>query len=172
MSMRIAFAFSGQSFLLLFGAAFMAIGLMMVYAGVQDAIRESAYRQQGKVVQAIVVDKSIKRASREGNTATRYEIAYRFTATDGRAVQGMDAVGVDEWEKLAPGSSFKVTYLLAAPQTSRAEGSGDSVSSYIVIGVGSLFTLIGGAIFLYAAAQLRRERRLRREGLMEGSREV
>jgi hypothetical protein len=164
MSTRISFSLSGKSFFLLFGAAFIAIGLTMVYVAAQDAIQESEYRQQGKVVEAIVVDKSIKRASREGNTATRYEIAYRFNATDGRAVQGVDAVGVDEWEKLAPGSPFKITFLPAAPETSRAEASGDAVSPYIVIGIGSLFTLIGGAILLNAAAQLRRERRLRRGG--------
>jgi hypothetical protein len=162
---RIALNLSGGRFFLWFGAAFLAIGLAFLYAGMQDATRERAYQEQGEVVAAVVVEKSIKRASREGNTSTRYEIAYRFTAADGRTVQGVDAVGVDEWERLAPGSPFKITYLPGAPETSRAEGSGDTASPYLMMGMGSLFALIGGVLFVRTAARLRRERRLLREGL-------
>jgi uncharacterized protein DUF3592 len=164
MSIRIGFSFSGRTSLLWIGGGFFAIGLIFVYAGIQDATRERAYQEQGQVVEAVVVDKTIQRASREGNTSTRYEIAYRFTAPNGRAVEGLDKVEVEEWERLAPGSAFKITYLPGAPETNRAEGSGDIASTYIMMGLGSVFALIGGVLFAWTSRRLVRERGLLREG--------
>ena len=132
MRIRIGIGFFGRTFFLWFGAFFTAIGLIFVYVGIQDADRERAYQEEGRTVEAVVVDKTIKRASREGNNRTRYEIAYRFAAPDGRAVEGLDQVEVEEWERLAPGSRFKVTYLPGAPETSRAAGSGDATAAHLL----------------------------------------
>jgi uncharacterized protein DUF3592 len=163
--MRIAVAFTSRTFFLWFGALWTGVGLILLYSGVQDANRERAYQKQGQVVEAVVLDKTIKRAAREGNTSTRYEIAYRFTTADGRTAEGSDAVSVEEWEALEPGSPFKITYLPGAPEESRAQGSGGLASPYIMMGLGSLLALVGGVLFVRTAARFWRQRRLLREGM-------
>jgi hypothetical protein len=165
MRVRIGIGFSGRTLFLCVGGGFLAIGLIFAYAGIQDAAREQVYQEQGKLVEAVVVDKTIQRASREGNTSTRYEIAYRFTAPDGRAVKGLDQVEAEEWEALKPGSPFKITYLPGAPETSRAAGSGGMAAPYLMTGFGSLLALIGGGLFGWTATRVLRERRLLREGM-------
>lgn len=163
--MRIRFAGSGRTFFLWFGALFTCVGLIMLYGGIQDATRERAFQQQGQVVEAVVVGKSIERASREGNSSTKYVIAYRFTTDDGGAAEGVDAVGVEEWESLEPGSRFTITYLPGAPESSRAEGSGGMVSPLVMTGLGSLLALAGGVLVTRIATRIWRERRLLREGM-------
>ena len=135
-----------RSFLLWFGAAFLCFGAVFLYLAVRDATRQTEYQKKGVVVDAVVVSKSIRRAAREGNTSTKYDIAYRFRTDDGRTIEGIDAVGVDEWERLEPGRSFKITYLPGAPESSRAEGSGGMGSPLVMAIVGSGLALVGGII--------------------------
>jgi hypothetical protein len=162
--MRIPIRASGRTFFLWFGALFVAVGVALVYGGTADARRERAYRVSGQLVEAVVVDKSIQRASRDGNTRTRYEIRYRFASADGQTIQGSDAVDVERWERLAPGSPLTVAFLPSAPDTSRVAGSGDVVSPYIMIGMGTLLAAIGAVLLGSTAARLLRERRLIRTG--------
>jgi hypothetical protein len=151
---------SGRAIYLVFGAIFLIVGLGLLFGGVQDASRERAYARDGRLVDAVVVDKSIRRASREGGRgSTRYEVAYRFTAPDGHTVNGVDAVDVDDWERLAPGSVFQVTYLSEAPQANRAAGSGDTVTPWLMMGLGSVFALIGGGIAAATVAGMLRASR-------------
>lgn len=163
--MRIRFLGSGRTFFLWFGALFVCVGLSLLVAGLQDATRERAYQKESQVIEAVVLSKSVKRASREGNSSTKYEIVYRFTTDDGRMAEGVDAVSVEEWEKLDPGSPFRITYLPGAPESSRAEGSGGLGSPLLMTGLGSLLSLVGGALFVRTVTPIWRERRLLREGL-------
>ena len=162
--MRIQFAVSGRKFFLGFGALFMCAGLIVLYGGIKEATRERAYQKQGQIVEAVVLSKSMQRASRQGNPSTRYEIVYRFTTTDGRTAEGVAAVAVEEWESLEAGDPFKVTYLTGAPEASRPEGEGGMESPLLMMGAGSLFALIGGVLFVRSATRIWRERRLLREG--------
>ncbi len=163
--MRIRFAGSGRTFFLWFAALFTCAGLILLYGGIQDATRERAYQQQGQLVEAVVVGKSIERASRQGKSSTRYEIAYRFTTHDGRAVEGVDAVDVEEWESLDRGSPFTITYLPGAPESNRAERSGGMTSALVMTGLGGLLALVGGSVVGRIATRIWRERRLVREGV-------
>lgn len=162
--MRIPVTFSGRTFFLWFGALFMCAGLIVLYGGIQEATRERAYQKQGQIVEAVVLSKSIQRASRQGNPSTRYEIIYRFTTADGLTAEGVAAVAVEEWESLEAGDPFKVTYLPRAPEASRPEGVGGMKSPLLMMGAGSLFALIGGVLFVRSATRIWRERRLLREG--------
>jgi Protein of unknown function (DUF3592) len=163
--MRIRVPLSGRTFFWLFGGIFLVGGLGLLYGGIRDATQERTYSTEGETVEAIVVGKSIQRASREGNSSTRYEIAYRFTTSDGRTAEGVDAVTVEEWERLGPGGPFVVTYLPGAPGTSRAQRPPDMASALAPIGLGGLLAVIGGGVLVWSARRLRRERRLLREGL-------
>jgi hypothetical protein len=162
---RIRLGLSGRTFFLWFGGLFLLVGLGLLYGGIQEARRERAYRLHSEVVDAVVTGKSIQRASREGNSSTRYEVAYRFIAPDGRPVEGVDVVSVEEWELLGPGSRLKVAYLPASPETSRAARSDRPTSAIPLIVLGGALATAGGAVFVRTAAKLRRERRLLRDGM-------
>jgi hypothetical protein len=156
---------SGRTLFLFIGVLFMGVGLIFVYTGLQDATRERAYQTRGQVIEAVVVSKSIQRASRDGNSRTKYEVAYRFTTPDGRTTEGVDAVAVEAWEGLEPGSPFKITYLPEAPETSRAEDSGGMGSPLGMMGLGSLLAVVGAVLLVTTAIPLWRERRLLRHGV-------
>jgi hypothetical protein len=156
---------SGRTLLLLVGGLFSVVGLVFVYTGLHDARRERAYRDNGETVEAIVVAKSIERASRDGNSATKYEIRYRFGTPDGRSAEGKELVDVERWERLEPGSAFRITYLPDSPQTSRAAGESAMASAATLIALGSLLAAIGLGFLAWQARQLWREQRLLRSGL-------
>lgn len=163
--MRIRLRLSGRTFFLWFGGLFLVVGLGLLYGGIQEARREGAYRAHGEVVDAVVTGKSIQRASRDGHASTRYEVAYRFIAPDGRPVEGVDAVSVEEWESLGPGSRLKVAYLPSAPETSRAARSDRPTSAIPLMVLGGVLAAAGGAVVVRTAAKLLRERRLLRDGM-------
>jgi hypothetical protein len=162
--MRIPLRLSGRTFFLLFGAVFVCAGTSLLYGGIDATIRERTYQKKGEVVEAVVVSKAIRRASREGNTSTRYEITYRFTTAEG-AVEGVAAVPVEEWEALERGSRLPITYVPGTPGSSRAKGAGGMTDALVMIGAGALAALFGGVVFARSALGIWRERRLLREGL-------
>ena len=162
--MRIPLTLSTRTFFLLFGAIFLCAGTTLLYGGITTAIQERAYQKEGEVVEAVVWSKSIQRASREGNTSTRYEITYRFTTANG-AAEGVAAVTVEEWEALEQGSPFKITHLPGTPGSSRTESSSGMTDALVMIGAGSLAALFGGVVFTLSAIRIWREWRLLREGL-------
>ncbi|HXG05078.1 MAG TPA: DUF3592 domain-containing protein, partial [Candidatus Binatia bacterium] len=161
--MRIPIPLSGRSFILAFGGLFAVVGVVLAVTGVQEARREQAYRTYGEPIAAVVADKTIRRASREGDTSTRYEIRYRFRAADGRFAEGVESVSVETWESLEPGSPFRVTYLPGA-ETSRAEGADALASALVMTALGTAFAVIGGAVLGTTGAVLWREHRLLRRG--------
>jgi hypothetical protein len=163
--MRIPLHASARTFFWLAGGLFLFVGLGLLYSGIQEAAQERAYREHGQAVEALVVAKSIQRASRDGNSSTKYEIAYRYTTAEGRTLEGVDAVSVDEWEGLEPGSAFRITYLPGASQASRAEGSGGMASAYGMMALGSLLALVGSVFLVNRVRRLLKERRLLATGM-------
>lgn len=158
------FRLARRSLLLWFGAGFLCVGIILLATGLRDAARERRFQQAGVSVSAVVVSKSIVRASRQGSTTTKYEIAYRFVTEDRRAVEGVDVVDVEEWERLEPGRPFTVTYLPASPESSRAQGSGGMASALIMAALGSVFTLVGGTLFVVTGRRVLRGWRILRTG--------
>lgn len=161
--MRIAIPLAGRSFMLAFGGLFAVVGVVLAITGVQEVRREQAYRKYGEAVEAVVVDKTIRRASREGNTSTRYEVRYRFRAADGRLAEGLESVSVETWESLEPGSPFRITYLPGA-ETSRAEGADVQASALVMTALGTVFAVVGGAVLATTGTAVWREHRLLRRG--------
>jgi hypothetical protein len=159
------FRSGGRHFLLWLAAGFMVLGVIFLDMGIKEARQESRYRKEGRNVEAVVLDKWIKKARRGENSRTRYEIAYRFTDAEGRAIDGTDEVDVEEWENVQKGSRINVTHLSGSAEASRTEGSGGWESPIIAMGMGSVFILVGGGIFFPGVFRLLSERRLRRSGV-------
>lgn len=162
---RITFGFGGRNLFLWVGGIFMVVGPVIFHMGVQEAREESRYQKEGKIAEAVVVDKRIKKAKGDENSRTRYEISYRFTDAQGRAFDGTHEVSVEEWENLEKGSRIKITYLPGSAEASRTEGSGGWESPIIAMAMGSLLTVVGGVIFFPGFSRLLSERRLRRGGM-------
>lgn len=162
--MRIPIHVSARTFLVLAGFLFTSIGLVFVHTAAHDLARERAYRRSGELIEALVVAKSIDRASREGNSSTSYKVVYRFAGADGRALEGEETVSVEEWESLAPGSLFKIAYLPGAG-TSRGAGASQLGMALGMMALGSVFAVIGGVFLLITARRLRKEWRLLRHGI-------
>jgi len=162
--MKVLFRLARESMLLWFGAAFLAGGLVCLLMGLDGVMDEQQYQNEARIVQAIVLAKSIKPASREGNSSTSYDIVYRFMAADGTAVEGTDAVDVETWEGLEPGSRVGVTYLPANPRINRAASSGRMESALVAIVLGSIFALIGGYFLLRNASHVWRQWSILRHG--------
>jgi hypothetical protein len=148
----------------LFGAFFFCAGLGLLVTGISEALRERRFEKSGVVVNAVVVGKSLTRASRDGNTSTKYEIAYRFFAEDGRPIEGVDVVDVEEWERLEAGRPFTVTYLPGAPDASRAAGSGGIAGPLIMTGIAIVFVFVGGTLSVVTGRDLVRTWRMLRTG--------
>ena len=152
------------SLLLWFGAAFLAGGLVCLSMGIQWAAQQQLYRNDGRTVDAVVLSKSIKPASRQENSSTRYEITYRFTTENGMEIHGTDAVGVELWESLAQGGRVRITYLSGDPQSNRVENSGDMGSSLAAIVLGSVFGVVGGFFFVRSGTKVLRQWSILRAG--------
>jgi hypothetical protein len=162
--MRIPLHVSARTFAWLGGGLFLFVGLGFLHGGIEDAAKERAYRQRGQAVQALVVGKSIRRASRNGNSSTKYEIAYRFTTPDGQPRNGVKVVSVDDWERLEPGNPLVIVYLPDEPQASRAADQGGMGSALLMGALGGVLALLGGGLLTWSAVRLWRERRLLRSG--------
>lgn len=151
-------------FLLVFGVFFVA-GSALTVIGLRDLAEALRLRREGRTVEAVVVDKDIRRADRKGNPRTEYALRYRFQAEGGPVVEGRAVVGVDEWERVQVGDRLAVRYLPGVAGVHRRSDAKDLESPIVNlalgVGIGSLFgTLLGRQLF-----RLRRDLRLRRHGV-------
>ena len=153
-----------RSFFLWFGLIFSFLGLMATYGGVQEWRTQRHFEQEAVSAQATVVNKSIEKATREGSPRTKYLVLYRFTASDGHAIEQHSEVPVHEWERLDEGSPFPVKYLPSDPRTTQTDADRQWWVPLIFVAGGLLFTSIG---LMVAWPELRRVRlvlRLSRSG--------
>ncbi len=132
-----------RSFFLWFGAIFSAVGLMATYAGVQEWRAQQHFEQEAVHVQAAILDKSMEKATRDGNPRTKYLLMYRFATLDGRTVEKSSEVSVDEWERLDEGSPFPLRYLPSDPHTTQTDAGSQWWIPLIFVAGGLLFTSIG-----------------------------
>src|SRR5688572_22059202 len=87
-----------RSFFLWFGAIFSCVGLMATYGGLQEWHTQRNFEQEAVSAQATVLNKSIEKATRDGNPRTKYLVMYRFAASDGQTIEQSSEVSMDEWE--------------------------------------------------------------------------
>lgn len=159
---------ASRAIVLWIGVFLFLIGMVFGVIGLRDLWNERRYESLGVAVDATVTGKSIERAQRGGNPATRYLIAYRFTSSGGRSVEGSTAVPVEDWERLETGGSLPVTYLSDAPESSRGPGSGEGtwITISVFLTIGGVFTLLGGGLAFVHGRDLVLAARVARHGLV------
>jgi len=159
------FRVSGRhTFLLVFGVFFMA-GSVLAVIGLRDLADALRLRRQGRIVEAVVVEKDIRRATREGNPRTEYALRYRFQTEGGPAVEGRAAVDVNEWERLQVGDRLTVRYLPGVAGAHRRADGKDLESPIVNLALGAGIGALFGTFFGRQLFRLRRELRLRRDGV-------
>jgi hypothetical protein len=154
-----------RSFLLWFGAIFLSVGLMLTYFAAQEWRAQQQFEQEAVSIQGEIVNKSINKATRDGNHRTKYLVTYRFVPSEGQAIEQTGEVSVDEWERLNEGSSFPVRYLPSDPSTTHLEMDRAWWEPLIFGSIGVLFALIGIAVGWSDLRHVLLVRRLSRSGL-------
>ncbi|HEX2095197.1 MAG TPA: DUF3592 domain-containing protein [Longimicrobiaceae bacterium] len=153
-----------RSVLLWFGSAWFLVGSLILLAGAGELRAEREFRRASREAEAVVVDRSILRASRDGPASTEYRVAYRFTTPAGTMVEDTATVEVEEWERLPAGSLLSVWYLPGAPSESRFAGESRVEAPLVMVILGGVFGLIGGVFFFRSARGVWKEYRLHRTG--------
>jgi hypothetical protein len=132
------------------GGAFLIVwaALMLVMTG-SGALTEWRYAKDGSDAQAIVTGKHLVRAEDDPQSAsmTSYQVAYRFTSSQGGQVEGHDTVGAEAWERLGNGQLMAVQYLRTSPAVNRRAGH-TRQTDVVMAGVSVLAGLAGTLLFL------------------------
>lgn len=160
---------SPENFWLWFGAIWFLVGAPLLavgaYAGGKALLEWQRLDRDGRVVQGIVVRKSLE--SRNESLFPRYRVTFRFTATDGDVVEGSARVKREVGDRLEENGPIQVSYLPESPRFHRVEGQSLDLESSVILGLmGAIFGPVGGFLFLRGWRQRQLRRRLEREGLV------
>ena len=103
-------------FSLLFALAWALMSLAFVAVAWIGPVRQRRFVRRAVATPGRVVTKSMH--SRNRRSSTRYEIAYAFVVTDGRAATGVTVVSPRVFESLAEGDAVTVLYPPGKPDRS------------------------------------------------------
>jgi hypothetical protein len=166
---------ASKHFSLWFGGIWLVVGLPFLviglYLGAQNIIVAKRLTTEGRTVEGLVLTKAIKSSSskssssRNRSTVPSYHTTFRFGTPTG-VFSGDAEVNVEIWNRLVERGPIRVTYLPDAPQSYRVEGQGSKLMLPVIFAVlGSVFSSIGGFIFVRGVGELRTKERLQREGV-------
>jgi hypothetical protein len=147
------------------GTIFVAAGSVASVGSVGEWLDARRFARDAVTEQAEIVAKSLDRATRDGNSRTRYLVTYRLTLPDGAVTEQTEEVADEQWEELAEGGSLAVRYLSGAPSTVRAAPPGPAWVQLVVAGVSAVFAAIGAVIALPGWRRVRVLIRLERHGV-------
>ena len=154
-----SFGPSADTFWLWFGGIWLAVGLPFLLIGlsvtVSEQLRHRRLDAHGRVTEGRVLTKTLS-----GTSDPVHLVGYRFTLPDGSTVRDEAQVDGATWDRLVELRSLRVTYLPGRPRTHRIEGEvRDWVFGAIFSGLGGIFTLLGGFVFLRGLSLRRRTAR-------------
>jgi uncharacterized protein DUF3592 len=101
------------------GTIFVVAGSIAAIASVGEWRAARRFERDAVTAQAAVVGTSLDAASRDGNQSTRYLVMYRFTPSNGAALEQTEEIPLELWETLAAGDAVTVRYLADDPGTAR-----------------------------------------------------
>jgi len=144
--------FMQRNFGLVFGGIWLVVGIPLLIAGIMMWRQESRFAQGAVSVEGQVLTRTIRHARSSGSDrgSTQYRVSYRFQAGDGPLHEGSSEVDVHLWEALREQGPVQVQYLPDEPATNRVAGSADYAGAAVMAGVGGLFSVAGGTIFLFS----------------------
>lgn len=159
-------SFFGQakrSFWLYFGGIWLFVGVVMLIGSAGMALQERSWSADSVRTTGIVLTKDISLADSDSSTA--YRVRFRFTSKDGSTIEGDEQVEVATWEGLTERGPIEVYYLPSSPSSVRLEPGESPIGVLILFLVGVVFGGIGGFLFVRAALELLRARRLLHSGI-------
>lgn len=158
------FSFAKRSLRLFAGTILLLAGGVLAWIGASDLQTERRFRDESRTARADIVGKALRPAT--SNSSTRYEVTYRVTLPDGAAVEHTEAVDVDTWETLEPGSAaVGVEYLPGPPFSVRLARDPEIESPAVMLGIGSALASSGFVLAAIAVRDIRRKLRLYRHGM-------
>jgi len=126
------------------------VGLIFTVAGVAGVVTSSYewlslrhFERDAIAGQGTVIAKSIESADRDSDTSTGYFVTYRFAAVDGDMIEQTEPLPVEDWERLDEGDPLELRYLPADPSTAQTRPPTPWWEPLLLIGVCSVFALIG-----------------------------
>lgn len=156
-----------RSFGFWFGGIFLLGGLPFFVAGIFMFYDDWRFAQEARSTQGMVLTKEIRRSG-EGRTRSsetkHYEATYRFTV-QGETLEGRDELSPGEWERLIEREPAEVLYRPQRPSSSRLAGRHPWLLKTMFALLGSVFTAIGGTVFVRAVHHARLAWRLRQHGV-------
>lgn len=154
-----------NKFLLMFGGIWLLVGVPFLIVGVVVLRSDRAFARNARVTRGIVLSMDLGNSGGTGGRSTKYVVRYRFTAPDGRVLEGREPVGRDRWLALAEREPIEIAYDPADPTRHRPAGTSDTVLGAIFAGLGGCFTIAGGLIFGIGVRGARRAARVRKAGM-------
>jgi hypothetical protein len=146
-------------------AVFFVAGSVFLATGLWELAGALRLRREGQTVDAVVVNKDIRRVSRKGRSKAEHTLRYRFQAAGAVAV-GQAVVSADEWERRQVGDRLAVRYLPAAPDVNRVADGKELESPIVSLALGAGLGAVFGALLGGQLLRLRRDRRIRRDGML------
>jgi hypothetical protein len=146
------------------GTIFVAAGSVASVGSVGEWLDARGFARDAVTEQAKIIAKSLERATRDGNSRTRYLVTYRLTLREGTVAEQTEEVSDEQWEELAEGGALAVRYLPDDPSTVRAAAPGSGWELFIA-GVTAVFAALGAVIALPGWRRVRVLVRLQRHGV-------
>jgi hypothetical protein len=157
------FSLARRSFWLLFGGIWLLAGVFILVFGVVFALREQEFSTNGVVTTGIVLTKTFVPA--DSDSSTEYRVSYRFSAEDGKVVEGSDDVSVETWDGLTERGPIEIGYLRGRPESNRLGSGSDLFVAVIFLVGGVVFGGIGGFLVFRALSGIRKAQRLLQVGV-------
>lgn len=150
----------------MFGGIWLLVGVPFLVAGLLVLRSDRNFARDARVTRGTVLSKDIERSrGNNGSTSTRYVVRYRFTAPDGRVLEGRAGVDRDRWDALVEREPIEIAYDPADPASHRPAGASNTILGAIFAALGGLFSIAGGAIFAAGVRGARRAARVRENGM-------
>ncbi|MBI3682167.1 MAG: DUF3592 domain-containing protein [Acidobacteria bacterium] len=156
------FQHARRSILFWFASFFLFFGVLLLITGLSNSRQAARDQQELRPARAVVLNKSIRHATRTGNARSVYLITYRFRDPKGASFERTAVVGAERWEELAQGGEIGILYRETKPSDNRVESESEPSSGAGELVSGFLFTAAGGTMyFLFLRRFLRHWRLLR-----------
>lgn len=155
--------FGIRTFWPLFGAIWLAGGVLVILIAAGIAWSDSLFDRHAIVREGRVISKTVHPGS--GRSSATRVVTYRFVGLDGQEITGRQAVRTRTWNALDEGTRVRIAYLPNDPSRNRLADGRDIPAALVMFVVGGAVAGLGGALAGWGVTRYRRHRQLSREGV-------